>query len=181
MSVNTIVRISDPARNGQQRTLSERVISFFTLPQVPLLVFLDDTVSMEIRDAIGPENRGLFIPTNERTFRDLQWPSYVAQEIRRVSGAYSFDFPFSGMVYVHGDVCDDQPALAMTLAQELRHSVQYITTQTTWAWNTVLMQCGDLICSEGLSWCDIPIEVEARLVAKRIHQDIFGVDETERI
>jgi len=43
------------------------------------------------------------------------------------------------------------------------------------------MQCGDLICSEGLSWCDIPIEVEARLVAKRIHQDIFGVDETERI
>jgi len=56
MSVNTIVRISDPARNGQQRTLSERVISFFTLPQVPLLVFLDDTVSMEIRDAIGPEN-----------------------------------------------------------------------------------------------------------------------------
>ena len=180
MSVTTIVRTRDSARNEQQRALSGRVISSFTLPQVPLLVFLDDTVSMEIRNAVGPENRGLFIPTNERTFRDLPWPSYVAQEIRRVSGAYSFDFPFTGMIYVHGDVCDDAPALAMTLAHELQHSVQYIATPRSWAWNTVLMRCGGLIGSEGLSWCDFPIEVEARLVAKRIHQNIFGREETER-
>jgi hypothetical protein len=179
MSVKTIVRTSDPSQNERQRTLSDLVINRSKLPQVPLLVFLDDAVSAEIRDVIGPENRGFFIPTNERTFRDLPWPSYVSQEIRVVSGSYSFVFPFTGMVYVHGDVCDDEPALAMTLAHELRHSVQYITRQRTWAWNRVLMRCGDLIGSEGLSWCDIPIEVEARLVAKGIHQGIFGVEETE--
>jgi len=84
------------------------------------------------------------------------------------------------MVYVHGDVCDDESALAMTLAHEIQHFVQYMTRQTTWAWNTILRQCGDLIDVEGLSWHDIPIELEARLVAKRIHQNIFGAEETER-
>ena len=145
-----------------------------------MLVFLDDAVAAEIRNTIGHENRGFFIPTNERTFRDLPFPPYVSLEIRRRSGSYSFEFPFTGMVYIHGDVCDEEPALVMTLAHELRHFVQYAKTQTTWAWNTILMRCGNLINSEGLSWCDIPIEVEARMKAKQVHQDIFGIDETER-
>jgi hypothetical protein len=180
MSVTTIVKTSDASRKEQQRAISERVVNASKLPCVPLLVFLDDVVAVEIRNKIGQENRGFFIPTNERTFRDLPLPPYVTQEIRTVSGSYSFEFPFTGMVYVHGDVCDEQPALVMTLAHELRHFVQFVTTQTTWAWNTILMQCGDLINSEGLSWCDIPIEVEARMKAKQIHQDIFGIEETER-
>jgi hypothetical protein len=180
MSVTTIVRTSDPSRKEQQRALSERVVNLSELPQVPLLVFLDDRVAVRVRNRIGQENRGVFMPTNERAFGDLPWPSYVAQEIRRPSGSYSFDFPFTAMVYVHGDVCDDEPALAMTLAHELQHFVQYSTTQTTWAWNTILMQCGDLFSSEGFSWCNVPIELEARMKAKRIHQEIFGVEETER-
>lgn len=63
--------------------------------------------------------------------------------------------------------------LAWTFAHELQHFVQHVTAPEQW-------NAGRLIRNDiayaGLGWCDIPSEREARIVAKRVSEALFGAE-----
>ena len=61
----------------------------------------------------------------------------------------------------------------MTFAHELQHFVQYAYLKPLWAANTLLINLQDAAFTV---WWDFPIEIEARLNAKRIAEELFGRD-----
>jgi len=85
-------------RETDKKNSFRRVISFFTLPAGAVAVFLDDTVFYG-NQGCDPDRRiEAYLYTNERTLRDCNGlPMWLRRS--EGSGAYSFDFPFSGMVY----------------------------------------------------------------------------------
>ncbi len=67
----------------------------------------------------------------------------------------------------------------MTLAHELHHVVQRAHSPAVWAAGTLVtsLNCG-LLRPLSLTWCDLPHEFEARLVAKRVCEKIWDTDRT---
>ena len=129
---------------------------------------------------VGSENRGGFFPICNYHYATRIWPSSIQEEIAHVdTDTMKFSFLVDGLVYLHEDTCANESALTTTLAHELQHFVQHNRDREMWAWSVVLTKCNSLIDSEDLSWEHIPVEHEARIIAKRVSQAILGNEKTE--
>jgi hypothetical protein len=106
MSVRLVVRITDKDANERQRAIAQRVLDEYAgkLPDLNLLVFLDDQIWRELRN-YGSENRGAFFPISEEHYPKTLRPQYLRGELAevdaqslalstRVDGSRSADLPF---------------------------------------------------------------------------------------
>jgi len=65
----------------------------------------------------------------------------------------------------------------MTLAHELQHFIQHSDQIHLWAANSLVPKLKKTtLRTMGLRWCDIPHEREARIVSKRIAEQVFGAE-----
>jgi hypothetical protein len=65
----------------------------------------------------------------------------------------------------------------MTLAHELQHTIQRAKSRNLWAANTLIPGLSkDVIDALKLKWADIPIEKDARVIAKRVAENLCGAD-----
>lgn len=181
MPVTLIVKAEDELVSHEQRMVAGRVLEHLEsdFPDLRLLIFLDDVVWQEFRNDSGVENRGLFHPINEHYYPKLWWPPYLREDLLMVdSTTLETGYRVDGIVYLHGDTCEQEASLTTTLAHELQHFIQYGTDRTMWAWNQILVNCKYTIDRAGLTWRDIPMECEARIVAKRISAATLGLERT---
>jgi hypothetical protein len=77
--------------------------------------------------------------------------------------AQEIDWPYDSIVYLHGSTCSVDVQLAMTLAHELQHFLQFANHKQIWAIGVLLSNLPYL-----------PTEREARIIGKRVAVDIFG-------
>jgi hypothetical protein len=119
-------------------------------------------------------NRGVFSPPGSRLWREAL--GNIA-DCACADGRTAFD----GLIYLHGSTCSDEVDLTMTFAHELQHFIQHSTALTLWAANTVAfntlrhLNMPDFVAL-GLRAYDIPIERDARIVARRVAEDLFGAE-----
>ena len=171
------VNTEDSAVRIQRKSTAQRVVDYFgvSLLDFSLLCFLDEAASSSVRDDLGPANRALYAPIHD--IADLDgWPNRVRDCI------YPSD-PYGGrsriidnLVYLRGSTCVDEVALTMSLAHELQHAIQHSKAREMWAVNSLVANdlSRETIQNLGLEWADIPIEVEARIVSKRVAECFFG-------
>jgi hypothetical protein len=77
---------------------------------------------------------------------------------------------FDGIIYLHGSTCINPTALVMTFAHELQHFCQFGRTPSLWVDNDRLK------CHRTLKLYEIPVERDARVVAKRVAEGLCGAD-----
>jgi hypothetical protein len=85
-------------------------------------------------------------------------------------------WPYDCIIYLHGSTCETDIGLTLTLAHELQHFVQYAISRPLWAVHTLLSNLPGLPKDNLQGWKDFPLEKEARVVAKRIAEKLFGAD-----
>jgi len=142
-----------------------RVIGRFrSLPAgLRLLVFFDDTDAEFFREKLGEQNRGFFKPL--KGVQTGAWPHYLRDHLLACG---SFQSPatwlFDTVIYLHGTTCEDPVGRVMTFAHELQHFVQYGFSRGVWAASEVFRP--------HLPAFEIPIEREARIVAKCTAEDL---------
>ena len=180
MSVEVVARGRDESVMEARKKWTNRVLQYFTdkLPELRLLIFLDDTDAPTLRRGI--ETRGLLSPNDKYYFRRVAWPRNVADVLRTINlTAVESTYHYDCVVYLHDSTCKAEDSLTMTVAHELQHFVQYGFSRTIWAWNKVVTNLHvRTIDTLGLAWCDIPIEHEARIVAKQASETILGCERT---
>lgn len=183
MSVDVVVRGRDDSLVTARKASTKQVLQYFTdkLPELRLLVFLDDTDAPTLKS--GVENRGLFSPISSKNyFRMKVWPRAVAEALRTINlAALESTYHYDCIVYLHDSTCNSEDSLTMTVAHELQHFIQYGFNRSIWAWNTVVTNLPmPTIDAFGLTWRDIPIEHEARIVAKQASEAILGRETTAK-
>jgi hypothetical protein len=187
MATTLFVQGTNQSVTQERSSWANRVLAYFDdrLPTLDLLVFLDDVDWEQFRTVYGPANRGWFSPTHEfayyRRIRQAQWPPRMAMQLVKLDPvSYKPSFPNDCAIYLYDSSCRDEPSLTMTLAHELQHFIQYGNDRTTWAFNTVILSLPrEVIEPLGIIWPDIPIEREARIVAKRAAQALIGNENAE--
>jgi hypothetical protein len=167
--------ISAAHRAGAQRVLE--ATEFKCFPDLKLLAFFDDNDAQCFMEAYGPDNRGVFFSAMVCT---RKWPAYLTRLLSAHSPDLSLPecpecgdrrlYSYDGFIYLHGSTCDDPTALVMTFAHELQHFSQFGYHPSLWAENTLLRNL------PGLNTSDIPIEREARIIAKRVAEELCGAD-----
>ena len=83
-------------------------------------------------------------------------------------------WPYDSIVYLHGSTCKMEVQLAMTLAHELQHFLQFANQRQIWAINILLAKLPYLPTADLSHWYDLPTEREARIIGKRVAVSIFG-------
>jgi hypothetical protein len=169
MPVTVTVKSADGAIRKWREQTAQRAIAHFgnRLPGFRLLCFLDDKDWPALRGPGMAANRGAFIKKGSHEWQEA---------CTFVDGLPGFD----NLIYLHGSTCSNEVGLTMTLAHELQHFVQYGTVPKLLAENELAyVTLRDLEQPDfealGLRACDIPHEREARIVAKRAAEDLFGV------
>ena len=170
------VKSSDTAVRKHREDAAQRVIEHFAkrLPDRRLLCFFDDEDWHALKQEAGAANRGCYSPVRPG---GLGWPPDYLSECLVVDSQFAFD----DLVYLHGSTCECELGLTMTFAHELQHFVQHSILPTVWAANAVAaytLRSLDSYDIEALRLrsCDIPHEREARIVAKRAAENLFGTD-----
>jgi hypothetical protein len=173
--VTTVVRGREDPKNAWRGLAAERVLdcfaSFFTGHR--LLCFLDNGDWDKAKIVAGPGNRGFYIRVNaaEDWWNTERLDILTSVFVNRVQVVDHF-------IYLNGTTCSRECGLTMTLAHELQHFVQRTTQTRLWAANTLITQ---LTLSEikrlGLTGCNIPHERDARIVSKRMAENLLGVEQ----
>lgn len=180
MSISVFSLRGDNNEDARRIELANRVIENLcpSLPGVRLVVLLDAYDWHRLRE-VGEENRGAFFRLNSSTFAPIDWPSHLIERLVTVDDNRRANLAYEGAVYLHNSTCTVSTSLVMALAHELQHAVQYATNRPVWAYNSVLTRLPpEWIEHLGLEWKDIPIEREARIVAKRVCEEVLGNQET---
>lgn len=165
---------ADPAVAGKRERLAQSVVDEFgTLPDLRLLCFFDDQDWTGLKDGYGKANRGIFSPKPHGNDVWYLVPQYVKDELL-MDSRKQVDL----LIYLHGSTCVNDTALVMTFAHELQHFVQYGKNRHLWAASAILMsiQEPNFYQTTNIKWPDIPIELEARIVAKRTGQRLCGAE-----
>jgi len=164
------VRSRNSAVKKQRETAAWRVIKYFgkTLPPSRLLCFLDDDDSSSLRG-----ERGLYKPI--RNIADFDGPLSRVRNCVYPSDSYGGRTRvIDDLVYLHGTTCANEVGLTMTLAHEIQHAIQHSGVRKLWAVNSLIHQLPREVCNAlDLEWADIPIEREARIVAKCAAVQLF--------
>jgi hypothetical protein len=164
------VKSADDTVRKQREEAAQHVIAHFgdRLPDFRLMCFFDDEDWQALKGPGMAANRGAYIRKNYPLWQEA---------CRFVSGLAGFDH----FIYLHGSTCLNEVGLTMTFAHELQHFVQCGTVPRLLAVNSlalVALQNLDRLDLEalGLRTCDIPVEREARIVAKRVAENLCGVE-----
>ena len=172
------VKSHDLAVKAQREASAQRVIDHFPdrLPLLRLFCFFDDEDWQPFKGHWGKANRGFYTPIKENTFNDVAWPDYVTECIFVDDPASaSLERVFDHVIYLHGSTCVSETGLTMTFAHELQHFVQHSNVRRLWAENTLIQNLPKYVINAlRLKWSDIPIEREARIVAKRTAESLCG-------
>jgi hypothetical protein len=176
MPIKIEVTHSAPATKSNQLEVAECVRDEFTdLPPERLLIFLDNEDAECFREKWGPMNRGFFTSLNGGVLLTLgipldKWPERITRHFLArdpETGKYILDpetggikFVYDQVIYLYGTTCDDSVGRVMTLAHELQHFVQYGFHRELHKKNFEFLR--------RLPAYEIPIEKEARIIAKRI-------------
>jgi hypothetical protein len=175
------VKGRDAAVKEQRRTWATRVIQYFDgeLPRLRLLIFLDETDVPTLKRS--SDYRGFFHPIDKYHFNITLWPRVLAEALRTINQpAFESTYHYDALVYLPDSTCQAEASLTMTLAHELQHFIQYGFNRTVWAWNSIPTNLEQTTrASLRLQWQDIPVECEARIVAKRASQAILGHERTD--
>ena len=176
MPVTLRVEAEDAAVKTQREILAQRVINYFglCLPDSRLLCFLDDEDPPTLRGDHGPANRGLYMPIHD--LGDLDgWPKDVRECIYPSNRYGSRSRVFDDLVYLYGSTCIDEVGLTMSLTHELQHVIQHAGNRRLWAANTLINDLKrETVSALGLTWADIPTEVEARIRSKCVAESLVG-------
>jgi hypothetical protein len=183
MAVTLHVKCGNEVVRIQRESVARRVLDYFgnCLPTSRLLCFLDDTDAPGLKLDYGVANRGGYIPVHDNIPLP-SLPEYVTSCIF-IDDGISIPFPrvVDDLVYLHGSTCNDDVGLTITLAHELQHVIQHATVRKVWAVNGLVMQLRrETIVALKLTWADVPIEREARIVSKRIAAHLFGERHVEK-
>ncbi len=179
MAITVRVKSPNATIKAEREKVAQRVLDYFSsqLPALRLLCFLDDEDSIEFKRDFGEANRGLYAPLKRNTFRfdRTPWPEYV-KECIFVDDGVSMPFPrvFDHVIYLHGATCADGTGLTMTLAHELQHVIQHNNVPLLWAANSLIQNLPRKVEGLKVRASEIPIEREARIIAKRAAQDLCG-------
>lgn len=177
MPVTVFAKSIDPSVRAAREAVARRVLSEFgnQLPDLNLLAFFDDEDWYAFRQELGLTNRGFY-------FAIKKWPPdmppYVEARIFDDPAKFARKRTFDHLIYVHGTTCADNVGLAMTFAHELQHFHQHGFNRNLWAANSLIQQLPQEIFNIAeLNWpYDVPTEREARIVAKRVAEKLFGTD-----
>lgn len=190
MPIEIVVAGNDKTVKTQRIILAERVVSALpgALPDQKLLCFFDDNDCLLLKRHVGAANRGLYMPIVNGHPLWMLLPDVVRRYVLFGNGSvHSTERirTFDHLVYLHGSTCSNEIGMTMTFADELQHFIQHETARALWAASTLaiqMLQSLDMVAINtlGLQWCDIPIEREARIVAKRIAERLFGPESVEQ-
>lgn len=179
-TITLFVKSEDITLKSHRELVAERVIDHFK-KNLPVLIneraicYLDDEDSAWLRTEFGCANRGIHWPFRGRGLNC--WPEYMWGTVANVderSGKVSW--PYDSIVYLHGSTCETDILLTLTLTHELQHFLQYAKNRSLWAVHTLLTNLPNLPRDELRAWKDFPLEKEARIVAKRVAESLFGAD-----
>jgi len=123
-----------------------------------------------------PSNPQVLCYLDDRDVEWLMW--YTIAPVDPVSNTISW--PYVSVIYLHGSTCESDIQLAMTLAHELQHFVQFVSDRQLWAVHLLLTKLPGLPAHNLKHWFDLPNEIEARIIAKRAAEKLFGQAEVER-
>lgn len=188
MSILLKVRSYDPAIERERRDIGESVVREFGdgLPDLRLLVFFDDQDCEALKQEIGKANRGFYKPLKpDQDGKINGWyllPQYVqAAVFVSEPPSYSVRKVADHLIYLHGGTCANPTSLVMTFAHELQHFVQHGNNMELWAASTVLFNLErDFYRKAPLKIFDIPIELEARVVSKRVATTLCGTESVNK-
>ncbi len=177
MPLTLVVKSDNAEVKADREAAARRVIACLasSLPESRILCFLDDEDPCSLKRWFGASNRGISGPIHDNAQRQ-DWPEYVWKCV-------FFDDRFSGLparviddlVYLYGSAWTDVAGMTMTLAHELQHVVQRANARELWAVNSLVRRLpSTAIENLKLEWADIPIERDARIVAKRVALDLCG-------
>lgn len=175
------VKSEDLVAGAHRTQVAERVQDYFEKHfPAPLaskvLCFLDDIDSPELKGRLGSANRGLHWPIIKGQGL-VDWPQYMWDLIApTVPGSSDLMWPFDSVIYLHGTTCETDIGLTLTLAHELQHFLQYANSRRVWAINTLLLNLPALPTEHIRVMWDIPIEIEARIVAKQVAETLYGCE-----
>jgi hypothetical protein len=183
MSILVKVKSHDPAVAQERREIAESVIREFGdgVPDLRLLAFFDDQDCEALKREIGKANRGLYKPLKSGAGGINGWyllPQYVQAAVFAAEPpSYSVRKVADHLIYLHGSTCANRPSLVMTFSHELQHFVQHGKSPDLWAASTVLFNLEkDFYRRAPLRVFDIPVELQARIVSKRIAMTLCGVE-----
>jgi hypothetical protein len=161
---------------AREETVS-RVREYFKCHyQVPgnlkVLCFFDAEDPAELRYRFGAGNRGVHWPVKGGL---MDWPDYMHSVVAPVDpNSYAVTWPFASLIYLYGSTCQNELGLTLTFAHELQHFLQYANERRLWEANVLLMQLvGDASMILKGIW-EIPMERQARLVAKQVAENLYG-------
>jgi hypothetical protein len=172
MPLTLIVKSTDDTVRKEREESAQRVVACLgcQAPGPRLLCFLDDVEWQAFKTENGIANRGLYARVRAG---DPHWriaPPCVLASVFADGVAAVDEF-----IYLHGTTCSNDIGLTMTLAHELQHFIQRTAHTKLWAANTLIPNLQKSAIAElGLRWCDVPHEREARIVAKRTAEKLFG-------
>jgi hypothetical protein len=183
MAIALEVKSDAPSIKAHREAAARLVIDHFdaSLPDSRLLCFLDDEDPHELRKKYGPANRGGYLRVHDPADLDGR-PPYVRRLVYPYHIVGGQTRVFDGVVYLYGTTCADEVGLSMTLAHELQHAVQFSKERQLWAVNSLVAQglTPETVATLRLEWKDIPIEVDARIVSKRLAESLFGEERVLR-
>jgi hypothetical protein len=139
-----------------------------------VLCYLADEDIPALKDRWGGEsNRGVHYLIRSQGFgiwpqkvRDLLAPpNYRTGEV---------GCPYNSVIYLHGSTCSLDVELAMTLAHELQHFLQFANHRQPWAISALLRELPYLPTPDLQHFHHLPTEWEARVIGKRVAEHIFG-------
>jgi hypothetical protein len=133
-----------------------------------LLCFFDEEGWPEL-ECQFPGNRGVHIAVTDKS-NFVEWPLSVKNCIFPDADKCIFD----QIIYLHGSTCADEVGLTMTFAHELQHAVQHVRIPNLLKANNLVSPLSDIGKRLNLQWADIPVEREARAIAKRVTTSIHG-------
>jgi hypothetical protein len=181
MPVKFHVKSADAEIKANREKTAQRVHDCFnsTLPDTRVLVFLDDEDCEELKSDLGATNRAIYIPIqDDRSMPGI--PNYVRSKTYTYEGLQRIS-TVDDLVYLHGSSCADEVGMTMTIGHELQHVVQHNKTQVLWRVNALFNGIGSKnVTMLGLRLSDIPIEVEAKIVGKRVAEEIFGQERVKQ-
>src|ERR1700678_94070 len=165
---------------GEARAAAARTVLavFPGLPTTPrLLCFFDDEDWPLFKDegfGLGKANRGLSAAVKKcSTWPWRDWPPHVVEKFYAAYPSDDREPKFDFVTYLHNSSCEIPVGLTMTYTHELQHFVQYTNMQGVWKANERFKNWSRDF-ETGLFSHDLPIEQEARIVAKRIAIQIHG-------
>jgi hypothetical protein len=173
------VKASDSLVKKQREEIAQRVLDQFGSPlsDCRLLCFFDDEDCQGLRLAtgLGAANRAFHTLISDSTaFQG--WPKYLTDCIfvlERVP--IGRRLLFDQVIYLYGSTCANSVGMTMSLAHELQHVIQRIRVPELLTANGLFRHLPTTVLQKvGLQWSDIPIEREARAVAKRIAVTLHG-------